>query len=101
MLVAFEDPLVGQWGPIAAGDEEWTSIDNWPVGGHSVIRSSLGLRYSEKPWTEGGILEDHQLTLDVWVKGYKRVFSQRPYIIHLDDGDQEYKFRTSRDRGLL
>lgn len=104
MVDAFADPTVGQYGPTAAGDEEWTSMPTWPVGGNSIIRRELydkGLRYSEQPWQPGITMEDHQLTLNVWAMGYQRVFGTRPGIVYLGDGDMGYHAETRAARGLM
>ncbi len=100
MLLAFTDPTVGQYGPVAAGDEEWTSVANWPCGGNNVIRRALwddGLRYSEEPWPT---LEAQQLTKDVWGRGYRRVFGTSPGLVYLDDGDDDYRREVAQARGL-
>src|SRR6266498_2785806 len=100
-IECFEDPRVGQYGLLAPGDSEWLNSKNlypsgfagWPVGGNSIIHRKLydeGLRYSERPWTAGGILEDNQMTLDVWKMGYKRVFSNIPVMEYLGGGYPEY-----------
>jgi hypothetical protein len=104
MAAVFSDATVGQYGLVAAGDEQWTSMDNWPVGGNSVISRRVydaGIRYSERPWAPGEVLEDHQLTLDVWALGLRRVFGTRPGISYLDDGDAAYKSESHRARGLV
>lgn len=103
MVAAFEDPAVGQYGPTAEGDEPWTSMPTWPVGGNSIIARSLydeGLRYSERPWAPDGIQEDHQLTLDVWEMGYRRVFGANPSIRYLAGGGAKYYAETRSVRGL-
>lgn len=104
MVEVFETrPEVGQYGPIAAGDEQWAAVPSWPVGGNSVIRRRLyddGLRYTETPWPELDVIEEHQLTRDVWEMGWERAFSTRPAVVYLDDGDQDYLTRSHADRGL-
>lgn len=103
MLEAFEDPTVGQYGPIAAGDEQWTAMSSWPVGGNSVIRRSLydaGLRYSELPWSSNEDAEDGKLTKNVQAMGFQRKFGTRPGIKYLDDGDLAYRTETHHIRGL-
>lgn len=103
MIEAFQDPSVGQYGLAAAGDEPWTSMPSWTVGGNSIIRRELydqGLRYSEESW-ESGQAEDCLLTWAVWNMGYRRVFSQRPAISYLLNDDPTYRERTHRVRGLL
>lgn len=100
MLEAFDDPTVGQYGPVAAGDEAWTCMPVWPVGGNSVIRRSLydrGVRYSELPWS-ATTTEDSRLTHDVWALGYRRVFGTRPGLAYLDDGDEDYRTETAAAR---
>ncbi len=99
---AFADPLVGLYGPTALGDEKWTSIPSWPVGGNAIIRRELfdrGLRYSEEPWSPG-IAECGRFTADALALGYTRRFSTRPAIQYLDDGDEEYRRATHAARGL-
>jgi GT2 family glycosyltransferase len=103
MVAAFEDPEVGQYGPIADGDEPWASMPTWPVGGNSVIARRLydkGLRYSELPWAPEQIQEDHQLTLDVWEMGYQRVFGTTPGIHYQTGGGAKYYAETRQARGL-
>ena len=104
MVEVFEsDPLVGQYGPIAEGDDQWSWMPCWPCGGNSIIHRKLydeGLRYTEKPWPELEIIEEHQLSLDVWAMGYKRVFGTRPGIKYLTDGDFEYIKQSHKDRGI-
>lgn len=103
MVAAFENPNVGQYGPIAAGDEPWTTMPVWPVGGNSVIRRTLydaGLRYSEEPWGADHV-EAPVLTREVWSRGYERVFGTVPGIVYLDDGDTEYRRETHTARGLV
>lgn len=104
MVAAFEDPTVGQFGPVCEDDGRCTRLPCWPVGGNSIIRRTLydaGLRYSEKPWGTARFAEDHQLTLDVWEMGYSRVFGTRPGIDYLpSDGDVDYEAEVQRVRGL-
>lgn len=103
MVKAFTDPAVGQYGLVAAGDEEWTSRPGWTVGGNSIIRRELydaGLRYSERPWAPSQVQEDQQLTLDIWAMGFRRVFGPSPGISYLDDGDIAYRRETHRARGV-
>lgn len=103
MIESFKDLKVAQYGLIAEGDEEYASWAVWPVGGNSIITRQLydeGLRYIERPWTDGGILEDHQLTLDVWDRGYKRVFSTKPTIKYLIGDYPEYYKETDKAKGL-
>lgn len=102
MLEAFEDPIVGQYGLIADGDQEWTSMPVWPVGGNSIIRRELydkGLRYSEYPWSPG-YAECPGFTADVHALGYTHRFGTRPGIEFYDDGDENYRRRTHEARGL-
>ncbi|MEX5636526.1 glycosyltransferase family 2 protein [Parafrankia sp. FMc2] len=102
VLAAFADPQVGQVGLAAAGDEPWTSMPRWPVGGNSIIRRELydaGLRYCERPWTAGGTMEDHQLTKDVWAMGWQRGWAAEA-IAYLGGGDPEYYAQTRQARGL-
>jgi GT2 family glycosyltransferase len=107
----FEDPNVGQYGLLGDGDLEWlhahaiyaSGKNGWPVGGNSIIRRELydhGLRYSEKPWTAGGMLEDSQLTLDVWRMGYERVFSTTPVMEYLGGRYPDYDVEIKKSRGL-
>lgn len=114
VVESFEDSRVGQYGFIAAGDMEWMKpkglyppggMRGWPCGGNSIIRRELfdlGLRCSEKPWTVGGTLEDTQLTMDVWHRGYKRVFASRPVMDYMSGTipDAEYDQEILRARGL-
>lgn len=114
VVESFEDPLVGQYGFIAAGDIDWMvpkglyppgGMSGWPCGGNSIVRRELfdqGLRCSEKPWTAGGTLEDTQLTMDVWHQGYKRVFATRPVMDYMSGTipDAEYDQEILRARGL-
>lgn len=115
VVECFKDPEVGQYGLIAAGDMEWLEprglyppggMYGWPCGGNSVISRKLydeGLRYSEKPWTAGGTLEDTQLTMDVWERGHKRVFATKPVMDHMSGKypDLEgYDQEILRSRGL-
>lgn len=104
-----QDPRVGQYGLLAAGDIEWINarglysspMTGWPVGGNSIIHRKLydeGLRYSERPWTAGGILEDNQMTLDVWRMGYKRIFSTKPVMDYMSIRDDEYDEEIKRSR---
>jgi hypothetical protein len=104
MVEAFDArPEVGQYGPIAAGDEDWAANPNWPVGGNSAIRRELydqGLRYTEVPWPELEIIEEHQLTIDVQTMGYERAFGTRPGIEYLGGGDPDYYAQSLADRGI-
>lgn len=103
MVEAFNDPHVGQYGPIAAGDEWCAAWEHWPVGGNSIISRRIydqGLRYSERPWTDGTMIEEHQLTLDVWAMGYQRRFGTKPGIVYADDGDAAYHAESYGYRGL-
>jgi len=104
MVEAFErNPKVMQYGPVAAGDEPFTAMSHWPVGGNSIIRRQIydeGLRYTEVPWPELRVIEEQQLTHDVWGRGYERVFGTRPGIIYNDDGDLDYHRQSKRDRGI-
>lgn len=111
-LKCFEDPLVGQYGLIAAGDAEWMTQKNlypsgwqgWTCGGNSIISRKIydqGLRYSERPWTSGGYLEDTQLTVDVWNRRYKRVFATQPVMEYMSIDDPEYDSEIKRSRGIL
>lgn len=102
MAAAFDDPTVGQYGPIADGDEPWTAIDGWPVGGNSIIRRSLydqGLRYSETPWPEAKMQEDEALYLAVRALGYRRVWGTRPGLIYNGMRDAEYDREIAEARG--
>lgn len=108
-IECFEDPKVGQYGLLAAGDREWLVkkgyLPSWPCGGNSIISIKAyekGIRYSEKPWTAGGTLEDTQLTLDIKNKGFKRVFSTIPVMDYMsgDVPDLEYDLEIKRSRGL-
>lgn len=104
MIAAFEDPKVGQYGPIGESDEPWITAPGWPVGGNSVIARRLydeGLRYSERPWGPDGIQEDHQLTLDVWGRGFRRVFGSTPGIRYMTGGGTRYYAETRQVRGLV
>ena len=103
MLEAFADPQVGQYGLTAEGCERWTSRPGWPVGGFSIIRSELydaGLRYDERPWSPDWPGEDTPFTQEVLARGYRRVFSARPALEYLDDGDFGYRTVTHVARGL-
>jgi hypothetical protein len=70
-----------------------------------VIRAELyreGLRYSEEPWTASGApFEDQQFYQEVIKRGYRRVFSPRPAIEYLDDGDFVYRRESHKARGLV
>lgn len=105
----FKDPKVGQYGFLAAGDREWIIrmgfMPSWPCGGNSIISRQLydkGLRYSERPWTDGGVLEDTQLSLDVRNMGFERVFSTRPVMDYMsgDYPDYDYDREIKKSRGL-
>lgn len=102
MIEAFADPEVGQYGPIADGDQPWAEMPCWPVGGNSIIRRTLyddGVRYDETPWPENyGVQEDHQMTFDVWGRGYKRVFGTRPGLIFNGIRDAEYDREVAEAR---
>lgn len=112
VISCFEDPEVGQYGLIAAGDAEWMEArrlyppnrrTGWPCGGNSIISRKLydeGLRYSEKPWTAGGMLEDNQMTMDVWNRGYKRVFATRPVMEYMSIRDDAYDLEIKKSRGI-
>jgi glycosyltransferase involved in cell wall biosynthesis len=99
----FGDPDVGQYGPVAAGDEAWTSLPDWPVGGNTIIRRSLfseeALRYDETPWPEAKIHEDQQLYLDIRDRGYRRVWSSKPALIYNGMRDPEYDREVAEARG--
>lgn len=111
VVECFKDPELGQYGLLAEGGLEWLNKNRlydsqragWPVGGASIIPRKLydeGLRYSERPWTAGGILEDNQMTLDVWRMGYKRIFSTRPVMHYLGGDYPEYDIEIAKSRGL-
>lgn len=111
VVECFQDPLVGQYGLLAEGDMEWINARNlypsgmkgWPCGGNSIISRTLydlGLRYSERPWTAGGILEDNQMTLDVWRRGYKRVFATKPVMEYMSIRDDDYDREIKKSRGI-
>lgn len=111
VVEAFTDPNVGQYGLVAVGDVEWmherklypSGMRGWPCGGNSIISRNLydqGLRYSEKPWTAGGTLEDNQMTLDVWKMGYKRVFAAKPVMAYMSIRDDAYDQEIRKSRGL-
>lgn len=111
VVESFRDPQVGQYGLIAGGDAEWmeerklypSGWRGWPCGGNSIISREIynqGLRYSERPWTSGGYLEDTQLTADVWNRGYKRVFSTKPVMEYMSINDPDYDQEIKRSRGL-
>ena len=100
------DPKLGQYGLVSADDlaSETVTWETWPVGGNSIIRRELwdaGLRYSERPWGPAHALEDHQLTLDIWERGYQRCYSSRPTMEYLIDDDEKYRVETHRVRGSL
>lgn len=111
---AFADPKVGQYGFVAAGDVEWMNtkglyppggMTGWPCGGNSIISRTLydkGIRYSERPWTAGGTLEDTQMTMDVWNSGYKRVFATIPVMDYMSGSipDPDYDIEILKARGL-
>lgn len=100
----FGDPDVGQYGPRAEGDETWTSIPDWPVGGNTVIRRSLfdeGLRYDETPWPDAVIQEDHKLFLDIGNLGYRRVWSSQPCLVYAGMRDPEYDREVAEARGRV
>jgi glycosyltransferase involved in cell wall biosynthesis len=113
VIECFENPIVGQYGFHGEGDMEWLISQNlypsgkrgWTVGGNCVISREIynkGLRYSERPWTAGGILEDTQLTLDVWKMGYERVFATQP-VLSWASGlypDPVYDEEIRKSRGL-
>lgn len=111
VLEAFKDPRLGQYGLLAEGGMEWlvkerlypNAWQGWPVGGASIICRKVydeGLRYSEKPWTAGGTLEDNQMTLDIWKRGYKRVFSTKPVMHYLGGDYPDYDIEIKKARGL-
>lgn len=111
VIESFKNPLVGQYGGLAEGGMEWLTTNKlypsgkagWPVGAHSIISRTLydkGLRYSERPWTAGGTLEDNQLTLDVWSMGYERVFSTIPVFHYLGGNYPDYDMEIKKSRGL-
>ncbi len=112
VIEVFKDPTVGQYGLLADGGMEWLIAQNiyppdrrrgWTVGGASIVPRRLydeGLRYSNKPWTDGGFLEDTQLTLDVWKMGYKRIFSTRPVMEYLGGDYPLYDIEIKKARGL-
>lgn len=110
-IEAFENTSIGQYGLLAEGGLDWLQSKNlypsawrgWPIGGASIIHRKLydrGLRYSEKPWTDGGNLEDTQMTLDVWKLGYGRVFSTIPVMEYLGGRYPEYDMEIKKSRGL-
>lgn len=107
----FEDPKVGQYGLLTDGGLEWLNENllyesrtaGWPIGGASIIHRKLydkGLRYSERPWTDGGTLEDNQMTLDVWKMGYERVFSTHPAMHFLGGDYPDYDMEIKKSRQL-
>lgn len=111
VIESFEDPQVGQYGLVAEGDVEWmedrhlypSGWRGWTCGGNSIISRKIydeGLRYSERPWTAGGALEDNQMTMDVWRRGYKRVFSTRPVMAYMSMRDEDYDLEIRTSRGL-
>lgn len=98
-----EDPTVGQFGLFGDGDGPWAEMPTWPVGGNSIISRKIydeGLRYVEGPWGTLAIQEDNQLSLDVWERGYRRVFGTRPQIEYLGGGDPAYYAEVNAARGL-
>lgn len=108
---AFKDSKVGQYGLLGLGDKEWlrdnglypAEVPSWPCGGNSIIHRKVyegGLRYSERPWYEGGILEDHQMTLDVWRMGYTRVFASDVVMEYMSGRDEEYDKEIKKLKGL-
>lgn len=108
-IMCFNDPSVGQYGLLAAGDREWIIkkgfMSSWPCGGNSIIRRKLydqGLRCSERPWTAGGVLEDTQLTMDVRNRGYTRIFSTVPVMDYMSGNvpDPDYDIEIKKARGL-
>jgi GT2 family glycosyltransferase len=104
MLAAFDDPAVGQFGPIAAGDEELIAMPVWPVGGNSIIRREVydsGVRYHEEPWSPGFRSDDSALFDDIRERGWKRAWGSTPGIVYLTDGDVDYYEETHRIRGLI
>lgn len=104
MLAAFDDPEVGQFGPIAAGDEELIAMPVWPVGGNSIIRREIydaGVRYHELPWSPGFRSDDTCLFDEIRERGWKRAWGSTPGIIYLSDGDTAYYEETHRIRGLI
>lgn len=116
VVECFKDPMVGQYGLLAPGDMEWLNskglyaspMGGWPCGGNSIISRKIydeGLRYSERPWTAGGTLEDNQLTLDVWKRGYKRIFATVPVMEYKSANPKggmypEYDVEIKKSRGL-
>jgi glycosyltransferase involved in cell wall biosynthesis len=105
LAAAFADESVGQFGPVAAGDEPWTRIPEWPVGGNTIIRRSLfdpgGLRYDETPWPEARVQEDHKLFLDIRERGYRRVWGSRPGLVYNGMRDPEYDREVAEARGRI
>jgi glycosyltransferase involved in cell wall biosynthesis len=98
----FGDETVGQYGPVAEGDEPWTRIAHWPVGGNTIIRRSLfdeGLRYSETPWPEARVQEDELLYLAIRDRGYRRVWGSRPGLVYNGMRDAEYDREVAEARG--
>jgi glycosyltransferase involved in cell wall biosynthesis len=97
------DETLGQFGLFAEGDEPWTCLPVWPVGGNSIIRRTLydaGLRYDTRPWSPGWE-ECPAFSARVAEMGYRKRFGARPQIVYLDDGDDEYRERSHTDRGLV
>lgn len=107
----FQDSTVGQYGLIAEGDAEWMESKSlypsgwrgWTCGGNSIISRQIydqGLRYSERPWTSGGHLEDTQLTLSVWEMGYQRIFATKPVMAYMSMRDDDYDKEIKASKGL-
>lgn len=103
MLDVFEDPAVGQYGPIAAADAGFLATrPRWPVGGNSVVRRSLydqGLRYDEGAWGRGES-DAYLLSTDVELLGYSYQLGTRPMIEYLSDGDLDYQAESHAARHL-
>jgi glycosyltransferase involved in cell wall biosynthesis len=100
----FSDPSVGQYGPTAAGDERWTRLAGWPVGGNSIIRKSMfddGLRYDETPWPEASMQEDHCLYEAIRGMGYKRVWASKPCLAYTGMRDPDYDREVTEARGHI
>lgn len=101
-LAAFTDAAVGQYGPVAEGDEPWTSTPDWPVGGNTIIRREIFtdwlVRYDETPWPEATMQEDHKLYLDIRDRGWKRAWGTRPGLIFAGIRDAEYDLEVAQAR---
>lgn len=102
MLEAFTDPDVGQYGPVAEGDEPWTSKPDWPVGGNTVIRRELFtdwmVRYDETPWPVAAMQEDQKLYCDIRDRGWKRAWGKQPGLIFAGMRDAEYDAEVAQAR---